>query len=348
MVLSAVLAPLGSSRTAAREGTVVPDVSFVIPVRNDEANLRRCLASILQCDYTNGRVEIVVVDNGSDDRSAMTARDTGAVVLEEPGLRVGELRNRAARVARGEILAFVDADHEIDAGWIRAAVETLALPNVGGVGALCDPPTPGTWVQRTYGALRGRTPDRVDVSWLGAGNLAVRRSVFERLGGFDPTLESCEDVDLCQRLRTAGHRLVSDPRLRSVHFGDPSTLRALFLGELWRGRDNLRVSFRARPTLAEIPSILIPIVDAALFASVAIGILTLSRGGAWLAGLSMAVFIGLAIPRAVRILVALPRRSRLTALQALAVAIIYDAGRACALLVRKAHRRRRRPSAIKA
>ena len=175
--------------------------------------------------------------------------------------------------------------------------------------------------------------------------MAVRRSVFERLGGFDTTLESCEDVDLCQRLRTAGHRLVGDPRLRSVHFGDPSTLRALFLGELWRGRDNLRVSFRVRPTAAEIPSILIPIVDAALLVGIAIGMLTLSRGGAWLAGLSMAAFIGLAALRAARILNALPGRSPLAVGQALAVALAYDAGRACALLVRKAHRRHaRRPT----
>ena len=85
------------------------------------------------------------------------------------------------------------------------------------------------WVQQHYDGLRARTTGREDVTWLGSGNFAVKRADFERVGGFNASLTACEDVDLCNRLRLAGGRIVADPELRSVHFGDPRTLKALFL-----------------------------------------------------------------------------------------------------------------------
>ena len=99
----------------------------------------------------------------------------------------------------------------------------------------------------------------LQVDWLGSGSLAVWREVFEKVGGFDSRLETCEDVDFCQRLRRNGYGLWSDDRLRSVHLGDPRTLRALFFGELWRGRDNLKVSLRGPLTPRALPSVLIPL-----------------------------------------------------------------------------------------
>ena len=130
---------------------------------------------------------------------------------------------------------------------------------VAATGAPYVSPPAANWVQESYDNLRARPSSRQDVDWLGSGNLAVSRAPFERLGGFDRSLEACEDVDLCNRLRLAGHRIVADPALRSVHFGDPSTLRALFFGELWRGRDNARVTWRGPRTLRHLRSMLIPI-----------------------------------------------------------------------------------------
>jgi GT2 family glycosyltransferase len=338
--MDSLVCPDAAQSSAPAAGLNSPCISFVIPVRSDEANLRRCLASIRRCGQPAAAAEIIVIDNGSIDGSAGAAREAGAVVMEAPSLRVGELRNRAARAARSEVLAFVDADHEIDEGWIHAALETLRLPNVGGTGALCDPPQPGTWVQRTYAALRGHTPDRVPVSWLGAGNLAVRRAVFEQVGGFDTTLESCEDVDLCQRIRAAGYRLIGDARLRSIHFGDPATLRALFLGELWRGRDNLRVSLRVRPGLAEMPSIVIPVVHLLLLAGIVAAAAIAIRGPWWPLSLASGAFLGLSALRALRIGRRASSRSLSRLGQALVVAVVYDAARACALLIRSGHHRR--------
>src|SRR5438270_12615913 len=146
-------------------------VSFIIPVRNDAARLQTCLRTILRNSQAPKLVQIIVVDNASTDDSAAVARQLGAEVLTVDSGRVAELRNYGAHHATGDVLAFVDADNEIAAGWLYAALECLREPNVGAVGALYQAPPDGTWVQRTYGHLRGGPRDQHDADWLGSGNL---------------------------------------------------------------------------------------------------------------------------------------------------------------------------------
>jgi glycosyltransferase involved in cell wall biosynthesis len=169
-------------------------VSFIIPVKNDARRLRRCLETIARNRSATFDLDVIVADNGSTDGSREVARVAGAGVLSLPGLRVSELRNRGAASATGTVLAFVDADHEIVPTWVASAIDALEEVGVGAVGALYSAPTHGSWVQGMYGALRGRTVGRHDASWLGSGNLAVGRDAFEAIGGFDASLEACEDV----------------------------------------------------------------------------------------------------------------------------------------------------------
>lgn len=315
----------------------LPLVSFVVPVLNDAARLSRLLESIAALDYPAHLVEVIVVDNGSRDGSDRVAEMAGAVVFRHPRLRVGELRNRGVARARGDVLAFVDADHEIDSGWLRAAVDTLGIPGVAAVGALCWTPSDGTWVQTMYDALRHRTVGRRDVEWLGSGNLAVRREAFEQAGGFRAELDTCEDVDLCQRLRSSGLRLVSDDRLKSVHFGDPATLEALFLGEVWRGRDNIRVSLNGSLSFRSLPSLAIPVLDLVAIGLIVLGVLAAATGGLAIAFPAAGAILGLASLRAAKMLMSRGSATPLDACRALAVACTYDLARALALVGRAGH-----------
>jgi GT2 family glycosyltransferase len=309
-----------------------PAISFIIPVRDDAFRLRRCLASIARNKVPAGRLEVLVVDNGSQDGSGRVAREAGARVLTCPGLRVSELRNRGAAATSGEILVFIDADHEIGAGWMAQAIRDLEEPGVGAVGAPYLPPPAGTWVQRSFDAMRSHEAGCGDVEWLPSGNLAVWRHDFERLNGFDTTLESCEDFDFCRRLREAGRRVLSDDRLESVHFGDPATLRALFRVELWRGRDNLRAGLRGRLTLRGLPSLLIPVVDLG-WLLLGIGGLAVAPDGL-LALLAPLAFGSTAALRAARMTSHRPVVRPVDALQDFTVACVYDLARALALVCR--------------
>ena len=240
------------------------------PVRDDAERLRQCLASISANRY-GGDVEIIVADNGSRDHSVDVARAAGAKVVVLPQGQVSQLRAAGVAQATGDILAFVDADHTIDDGWITAAVEALTSPDIAVAGAEYLPPPCVNWVQRAYDRLRSHRRGIHDVEWLGGGNMAVRSKLFADAGGFDTSLETCEDVDLCNRFRAAGYRVVSDDRMRSIHFGDPTTLREVFFGELWRGRDNLRTTLRAPLTLRSVPSLAIPAASLLFMATTAVG-----------------------------------------------------------------------------
>jgi len=262
-------------------------------------------------------------------------------------LRVSELRNRAATEASGSLLAFVDADHEIGPRWIASALDTLSDPIVGAVGALYTAPAV-SWVQRSYGALRGRTIGRTDVAWLGSGNLVVRRETFEAVGGFDASLEACEDVDFCQRVRAAGWRLIGDERLYSLHLGDPSTLAALFRAERWRGRDNLRVTLRGTVTARDLPSVLIPLVQIAAGLVVLGAVAAVPFLGTRVLLVALLAAVALVLPsalRAARMAAVAGWRRPMEVAQAAIVALTYDVARACALLIRASHHRQSAASA---
>jgi mycofactocin glycosyltransferase len=314
----------------------MPSLSFVIPVRNDALNLDRCLASIRRNEATAGELEIIVVDNGSEDASRAVALRRGARVLSLPGLHVSELRNRGAAASRASVIAFVDADHEIVPGWTCAALARLAEPRVGAVGAPYSPPPEGTWVQQAYDRLREHGGVR-DVEWLGSGNLATRRDVFHACGGFDPTLEACEDVDFCARLRRAGFRIIADSALESVHFGDPETLTSLLRSELWRARGNLRVTFRGGLSWRSAAGLTITAANLAALMAIVAGTVT-RRADVVLA--AIAALGGLAALRAGMLLRGDRPSPRLVA-RLFGVVVAYHLGRAIALVWAAPHRRRR-------
>ena len=268
----------------------------------------------------------------------MVARQRGARVLQGTNCSVAALRNKGARAALGGILAFVDADHEIDRQWIATAVEVLSDAHVAATGSPYLPAPGSNWVQQQYDGLRDRPAARQDVSWLGSGNLAVKRTAFEKVGGFNAELTACEDVDLCNRLIAGGHRIVADPALKSIHFGDPRTLKAVFFGELWRGRDNIRVTVRGPKTLRNLRSAAVPVAQLGALAACG-GALVMNR---W--GLAAAAFAAALAPAALRAAIICRRKLRPTvfgAAQALTVAIVFDAARAFALLARASHQTRR-------
>jgi GT2 family glycosyltransferase len=318
------------------------DVSVIVPVRNDADRLRRCLASVAKAAPPGRACEVIVADNGSTDASPAVAREAGARVADLPGLRVSALRNRAAALASGAHLAFIDADHEIDPAWIAAGLDALTDPGVGAAGALYLPPPRGTWVQRAYGALRGTTVGRRETDWLASGNLIVRRAAFDAIAGFDERLEACEDVDFCQRLRDAGWRLIADERLRSVHLGDPQTLGALFRAERWRGRNNIQVSLRTTRRWSQALGLVAPVLDLAALALIAFGLLSapwIGSAGLVTAGAGAAGLLGLAGLRAARSL----RREAAQPIglgSLLLVVLVFNIARAAALVTRAPHHRR--------
>ena len=309
----------------------MPQVSFVVPVRDRAELLDRSLAAIRRAAHDTDPVlgyEIVVVDDHSRDASRAIALAGGARVVGGQGEPLGALRNAGAAVAGGDILAFVDADVLLGSDWLTLVLDVFSDDGVAAAGAPCRTSLDATWVQRTYDLLRRRVGHRRSVRWVPSGALAIRREAFDAIGGFDPTLSSCEDVDLCRRLRASGRSIVSDPGLDSIHCCDPETLTALFTSEMRRGASNLRVSTRSH-AFGELPSLAVSlaVLVSLILLAPALAIAAAGEPG-WLAG-ALVPLAGVLAARA-----ALMARTggwrQVPA--ALLVGAVYEAGRATALV----------------
>ncbi len=323
-------------------GAELPFVSVVVPVRDNAKGLALCLDALLRNDYAGG-FDLTVADNGSTDGSADVALARGARLESCPGLRVSAVRNVGARATTGEVLAFVDADQRVGAGWVARAVETLMAHPASLVGAPPFPPENPTWVQRIYDGLRPRADTVEEVQWHAAGGTVLRRETFDALGGFDEELETCEDVDLCRRVRERGGKVLSDPELFVIHDGDPATLAKLFRGELWRGRDNLKVSFRERLRLRDVPSIVFPVANLLALASLPLWALKgLAGFGWWGFWAAASILPATTMLRAPVLYLRLRQREWGDAFRIVPVAAAYETARALALYFRGSHSLRRK------
>jgi glycosyltransferase involved in cell wall biosynthesis len=238
-----------------------PVVSFVIPVLNGERYVSRCLRSIRDLALHGNRIEVVVIDNGSTDRTHDIVRGEGFAFQVARGPRVGGLRNIGLQSARGTYVAFVDADVELDRDWLIGALAAFADTDVVAAGCFPAVPTNATWVQRAWDLhQRRRWPEArpSTARWLSSMNLIVRRADLLAIEGFNEALETAEDVDLSYRLASRG-RLLWNPAMRAVHWGEAPDLRVFWRKEVWRGKGNLRGVRSHGLRWDELPSIGYPL-----------------------------------------------------------------------------------------
>lgn len=211
-------------------------VSVIVPAKNAARSIDACLAA-LAAHLPRESTEVIVVDNGSTDDTALRAANRSVRVLHVPQGFVSRVRNEGARAARGQIVAFVDADCTVLPEWHDAVTTVLADPSVGIAGCRHEIPPDATWCQRVWhDAQLQREAALGGVSYVPAGNCAMRRDTFLALGGFDERLETGEDPDLCVRVAQRGYSVVTDKSMRNIHLGEPPTLAAVFRRERWHGR----------------------------------------------------------------------------------------------------------------
>lgn len=192
-------------------------MSVVVPVRNGARTLGTQLEALEDQDY-DGRFEVVVADNGSTDASGAVAGAWAAGradrrVVDARGRRgPGHARNAGAAAARGELLAFCDADDVVSAGWLSALVrEARAADLVAGRNdvQLLNDPLRREWNVAPPADRAVTLHDFLPMA--GGSNLAVWADVLHALGGFDDRAACGEDVAVCWRAQLSGLRLAFAP-----------------------------------------------------------------------------------------------------------------------------------------
>ncbi len=216
----------------------LPKVSVCIPVLNGEARLGACLASIRALDYPQDRIEIVIADGGSTDRTREIAASFGARIVDNPGKTVSAGRNVSFAAATGDYIASTDDDCEVPRDWLARAIGCFDAPDVAAVGGLSLlPETSGAWASAAnhvfrlasrsgYSVQADHMPEG-DVEDLPGCNVIYRAGDWREIGLFDEGLVTAEDVDLHLRLRGAGKRLRAAEDLFVWHHKRP-TVRGLF------------------------------------------------------------------------------------------------------------------------
>ncbi|HWF55529.1 MAG TPA: glycosyltransferase [Solirubrobacteraceae bacterium] len=272
-------------------------ISVVVCSRDGAADLRRCLSALERQTGVSGPLELVVVDDGSKDRTSEVAHAHGATVIRHERSRgLAAARNSGLRASTGPVVAFLDDDCEPAEDWaahILDAYDAAAL----GVGGPIEPSHDGgrlggfivrnnplrpleaeldrseNWVYRLWLYLRRQwqpvpaTGRRRTYGLVGA-NMSFRRSALEAVGGFDEAFSfGADDLELCRRVAAAlpdGH-LIFDERPRVAHHFK-ATLRDVLRRSRGYGLGSARLyrhRGRPKPTLFPLPIVLAVVLAAA-------------------------------------------------------------------------------------
>jgi glycosyltransferase involved in cell wall biosynthesis/SAM-dependent methyltransferase len=220
-----------------------PLVSIIIPTRNAEHLVRRCVDSIVN-KTTYDNYEIIIIDNGSDDPTALAyfeslkARVNFTILRDDSPFNYSALNNRAAWQARGSVLALVNNDIEvISADWLTEMVSLACLPGVGAVGAKLWYPNDtlqhggvilglGGLAGHAHPGIRRGDPGYVaraalvqNFSAVTGACLVVRKDIYSSVGGLNEQelTVAYNDVDFCLRLIKRGLRNVWSPHAELYH-----------------------------------------------------------------------------------------------------------------------------------
>jgi len=191
-----------------------PRVSVVVCSLNGAHRIRECLDGLQGLDYPD--YEVIVVNDGSTDRTAAIAREYGYGLISTENRGLGSARNTGLQAASGDIVAFIDDDAYPDRDWLRyLAYEFLTTDHVGIGGPNISPPGDGRLADAVAntpgGPIHVLLSDR-EAEHIPGCNMAFRKAALEEVGGFDSRFRVAgDDVDLCWRLRARGWTLGFTP-----------------------------------------------------------------------------------------------------------------------------------------
>lgn len=199
-----------------------PLVSVIIPVKNGEATLARCLRSIRRSYYRN--IEVLVVDDHSTDRTVEIARSfNGRVITAEEGAGANAARNLGAREGKGDIFVFIDSDIVIKRETILGIVERLEEEYLDAVVGIYTArhrndslfsQYKNLWIRYSY--LKSQPA----IDWMFGAISGIRRTAFENIGGFNVELlaqHGNDDLEMGKRLARQNVKIELDLEIEVEH-----------------------------------------------------------------------------------------------------------------------------------
>ena len=197
-------------------------VSVVIPAYNAQKTIAETVEQSVAQAKGPIEVEVVVVDDGSDDNTAIIAESAGATVIRQENAGPAAARNQGWRSATGQVICFIDSDCVPTAGWLENLLDGFSDGKVGAVAGSYEIANASSWlaqwVHQEIIERHKRMPPFVRA--FGSYNVAIPRYVLEATGGFDPKYRraSGEDNDLSYRIIKKGWRIAFRPQAKVAHY----------------------------------------------------------------------------------------------------------------------------------
>jgi cellulose synthase/poly-beta-1,6-N-acetylglucosamine synthase-like glycosyltransferase len=247
--------------------SALPLVTIAMPCRDEEPYIEACIRSVQAQDWPRDRIEILVADGMSIDATReilarLAAEDTRIRLVDNPARIQAAGLNECVRLARGEVIIRMDVHADYPPDFVRQCVRVLEETGADNVGGAARPRA-RTFFQRCVAAAldsplgvggsayrKAEAEGFVESVWPGA----FRRSVFERVGLFDPRAVTNEDAELNQRITDAGGRVYLSRDI-VVHYYPRESPRALARQYFKYGQGRARTLLKHRKLLALRPAL---------------------------------------------------------------------------------------------
>ncbi len=217
----------------------LPLVSIIIPAHNEESTIGAVIGSVLGLDYPRKKLEVIVVNDGSTDRTRKIAESfeqQGVVVINQKQGGKGSAMNKGLGIAKGEFLACLDADSFVEPMTLKKMLTHFISKKVAAVTPVMKVKTPGTflqkiqWVEYLLSVYMRKLFSYLNVISVTPGPFSIYRTdVLRKLGGFDRA-SIVEDQEIAYRLQKNQYQIVQSNE------GDVYTSAPKTLGELYHQR----------------------------------------------------------------------------------------------------------------
>ncbi len=215
-------------------------VSVIIPAYNAEDTLNQCLAALALQTYPADSYEVIVVDDGSTDKTGTIAKKHGVRYIRQQNQGPAAARNKGVKEARGNIILFTDADCVPDKDWISQMLKPFEDGQVAAVkgayrtrqGSLMARFAQLEFEERFELLKKSDSIDMVDTYAAG-----FRREIFLKLGGFDTSfpVANNEDTELSYRMSNEGYKMRFNPQATVCHLRHSDTVAKYARLKFWRG-----------------------------------------------------------------------------------------------------------------
>lgn len=198
--------------------------SVIVPAYNSERTIGQCLEALTNQTFSRSNYEIILVDDGSTDRTAEIAgKYTGIRLIKQNNTGPAAARNNGAKAAKGDIILFTDADCIPDPDWVEQMIllfeKDQDLCGVKGIYKTRQKELAARFVQIEYQDKYDLLRNSKRIDFIDTYSAGFKRDVFLRFQGYDTSfpVACAEDVELSFRMSNAGLKMVFNPRAVVYH-----------------------------------------------------------------------------------------------------------------------------------